>query len=83
MFPEAGNIVQSHNQLRTKSYSSQVTHSNTETKYDHSCSSCHNILEKLVTFTPDNLPKFISKLKFSLSEPTQPKPLTSKLIESN
>ena len=83
IFPEAGKIVQSHNQLQIKSYSSQVTQSNTETKYEHSCSSCHNIKEKLVTLSTENLPKFFSKIKSTLSEPTQPKRSTSKLIESN
>ena len=33
--------------------------------------------------TPENLPKFISKLEFSLSAFTQNKPSTSKSIESN
>ena len=43
IFPEAGKIVQSYNQLQIKSYSSQVTQSNTETKFDQSCLSCHTI----------------------------------------
>ena len=77
-FPEARKIVQSQNQFPTKSYS-QVTKSNTETKHNHSCTSCHTILEKLSTLTPENLPKFISELKSSLSESTQPKPSQSQL----
>ena len=75
-FPEARKIVQSQNQFPTKSYS-QVTKSNTEAKHNHPCTSCHTILEKLSTLTPENLPKFISELKASLSESTQPKPSTS------
>ena len=47
-FPEARKIVQSQNQFPTKSYS-QVAKSNTETKHNHSCTSCHTILEKLST----------------------------------
>ena len=77
-FPEARKIVQSQNQFPTKSYS-QVTKSNTETKHNHSCTSCHTILEKLSTLTPENLPKLISELKSSLSESTQPKPSQSQL----
>ena len=73
----------SHKPLQINSYSSQVTQSNTETKYDHSCLSCHNIYEKLVTLTTENLTKFISKIKSTLSELTQPKCSTSKIIESN
>ena len=59
-----------------RSYS-QVTKSNTEAKHNHPCTSCHTILEKLSTLTPENLPKFISELKASLSESTQSKPSTS------
>ena len=77
-FPEARKIVQSQKQFPTKSYS-QVTKSNTETKYNHSCTSCHTILEKLSILTPENLPKFISELKSSLSESTQPKQSTCQL----
>ena len=53
-FQETGKLVQSQNQFPTKSYS-QVPKSNIDTKQDHSCSSCHTILEKLATLTPKNL----------------------------
>ena len=78
-FPEARKIVQNSNKFPSKSYS-EVTKQNTEIKHHHSCISCHTILEKLSSLTPDTLPKFISDLKTSLSDSkttSQSKPSTS------
>ena len=76
-FPEARKLVQSKNQYPTKSYA-QATTPNPEPKHDHSCRSCHKILENLINLTPENLPKFVKELKASLSESHQPQPSTSK-----
>ena len=43
-------IVETQNQ-----FLSHITQSKTETKYDHSCSYCHIILEKLVILTPEKI----------------------------
>ena len=78
-FPEARKIVQNSNKFPSKSYS-EVTKQNTEIKHHHSCISCHTILEKLSSLTPDTLPKFIADLKTSLSDSkttSQSKPSTS------
>ena len=44
-----------------------MTKQNIENKHDHSCQSCHTILEKLSSLTPDTLPQLIADLKQSLS----------------
>ena len=75
-FPEARKIVQNSNKFPTKSYS-EATKQNIENKHDHTCQSCHTILEKLASLTPDTLPKFIADLKTSLSEKTHTTPNTS------
>ena len=77
-FPEARKLIQSRNQFPTRSYA-QVTTPNPEPKHDHSCGSCHMILEKLIHLTPENLPKFVNELKTSLSKSHQPQPSTSQL----
>ena len=77
-FPEARKLIQSRNQFPTRSYA-QVTTPNPEPKHDHSCGSCHMILEKLIHLTPENLPKFLNELKTSLSKSHQPQPSTSQL----
>ena len=74
-FPEARKIVQNSNKFPLKSYS-EVAKSNTETTHGHSCYSCHAILEKLTSLSPDTLPKFISELKSSLSLSESRKPTT-------
>ena len=74
-FPEARKIVQNSNKFPLKSYS-EVAKSNTETTHGHSCHSCHAILEKLTSLSPDTLPKFISELKSSLSLSESRKPTT-------
>ena len=76
-FPEARKIVKSKNQFQSKSYA-QVATPNTETKHDHTCRSCHTLIEKLVKLTPENLPKFVDELKSSMSVSHQPQPSTSK-----
>ena len=75
-FPEARKLIQSRNQFPTKSYA-QVTTSNTEPKHDHSCRSCHAILTKLISLTPENLPEFVNELKSSLNETTKRQPSSS------
>ena len=65
-FQEARKIVQNSNKFPSKSYS-EVTKQNSENKHSPSCHSCHAILEKLTSLSADNLPKFISDLKSSLS----------------
>ena len=77
-FPEARKLIQSRNQFPTRSYA-HVTTPNPEPKHDHSCGSCHMILEKLIHLTPENLPKFVNELKTSLSKSHQPQPSTSQL----
>ena len=74
-FPEARKIVQNQNKFPAKSYA-QATSANTDTKH-HSCHSCHTLLERLVSLTPDSLPKFINDIKVSLSESKQNQPSTS------
>ena len=76
-FPEARKIVQSKTQFPTRSYA-QATSSTTETKHDHTCRSCHEILDKLTKLTPDSLPKFISELQSTLSESNKPQSSTPK-----
>ena len=76
-FPEAHKIVQSKTQFPTRSYA-QPTSSTTETKHDHTCRSCHEILDKLTKLTPDSLPKFISELQSTLSESNKPQSSTPK-----
>ena len=76
-FPEARKLIQTRNQFPTKSYA-QATKPNPEPKHDHSCRSCHAILEKLIDLTPENLPKFVNEIKASLSASHQPQPSTSK-----
>ena len=75
-FPEARKIVQNSNKFPTKSYS-EATKQNIENKHNHTCLSCHSILEKLASLTPDTLPKFIVDLKSSLSESTKSTSTTS------
>ena len=75
-FPEARKMVQNSNKFPTKSYS-EATKQNIENKHDHTCQSCHTILEKLASLTPDTLPIFIADLKTSLSENTHTTPNTS------
>ena len=77
-FPEARKLIQSRNQFPTRSYA-QVTTPNPELKHDHSCGSCHMILEKLIHLTPEILPKFVNELKTSLSKSHQPQPSASQL----
>ena len=48
-----------------------------ENKHDHTCQSCHTILEKLASLTPDTISKFIADLKSSLSESTSTNSNTS------
>ena len=74
-FPEARKIVQNQNKFPAKSYA-QATSANTDTKH-HSCHSCHTLLERLVSLSPDSLPKFINDIKVSLSESKQNQPSTS------
>ena len=74
-FPEARKIVQNQNKFPAKSYA-QATSANTDTKH-HSCHSCHTLLERIVSLTPDSLPKFINDIKVSLSESKQNQPSTS------
>ena len=64
-FPEARKLVQTSNQFTSKSYSKAAK---TNTHHEHACKSCHTLLEKLTNLTADNLPKFITELKSSLSE---------------
>ena len=45
--------------------------------HNHTCLSCHSILEKLASLTPATLPKFIVNLKSSLSESTKKSTTTS------
>ena len=75
-FPEARKIVQNTNLFPTKSYS-DAAKSNTQHKHEPACQSCHSLLQKLITLTPDNLPKFIDDLKSSLSESKVTTPSTS------
>ena len=65
-FPEARKIVENFNTFPSKSYS-KVTKQNIENKHDHSCQSCHTILEKLSSLIPDTLPQLIADLNQSLS----------------
>ena len=74
-FPEVRKVIQSRNQFPTRSYA-QVTTPNPELKDDHSCRSCHMILEKLIHLTHENLPKCVNELKTSLSKSHQPQPPT-------
>ena len=72
-FPEAHKLIQTRNQFPTKSYT-QATKPNPEPKHDHSCRSCHAILEKLINLIPENLLKFDNEIKASLSASHQPQP---------
>ena len=68
-FPETRKLVENSCKFPTKSYS-EATKQNLENKHDHTCRSCHTILEKLVNLSPDTLPEFIADLKSTLSKST-------------
>ena len=75
-FPEARRIVQNSNNFLSKSYS-DATKQNVPTK-DHSCKSCHSLLEKLAQLTPHHhqpvTPQSVSQKSTSqsTSQPIEP-----------
>ena len=69
-FSEARKSVQNSNTFPTKSYS-QATKQNISQDQTHPCQSCHSLLKKLVSLTPESLPNFIESAKSSLQVQTK------------